>query len=194
MARNSLLRPSVFRSLLCHQRPSPTQAFSSNPSFHSFPNYFPTNPDTVSPPLPSKSSSSIDTSRQFSNFHRPCRSFSSSTGPSNIVVVKSPEEFSNSFQKVQDDRLPAILYFTATWCGPCKLISPVIEELSKKFPHVTTYKIDIDIEGLGDALSKLKIYSVPTFYFFQNGTKATEVIGADTASLKATMEDLYKKE
>ncbi|XP_043688007.1 thioredoxin O2, mitochondrial isoform X2 [Telopea speciosissima] len=192
MARNSLLRPSLLRSLLRHQRQSPTPAFSSNPSFHFFPNNIPATPDTVSPPLPAKSSFSVDTSRQFSNFHHPCRSFCSSTGPSNIVVVKSPEEFKNSFQKVQDDRLPAILYFTATWCGPCKFISPIIEELSKKFPHVTTYKIDIDLEGLGDALSKLKIYSVPTFHFFQNGTKATEVVGADAASLKATMEDLYK--
>ncbi|XP_011096833.1 thioredoxin O2, mitochondrial [Sesamum indicum] len=122
------------------------------------------------------------------------RSFSSppSADPSNVVSIESEEQFNDSLRKVQDESLPAIFYFTAVWCGPCRLLSPIIGQLSEKYPHVTTYKIDIDKEGLGSALSKLNIHAVPTLHFFQNGKKASEVIGADVQRLKDTMEALYK--
>nr|GLL29070.1 thioredoxin O2, mitochondrial [Ipomoea trifida] len=135
----------------------------------------------------------------FLNFRSPhafnhSRNFSSpsSSGPSNIVSIESEEQFNTSLRKVQDESLPAIFYFTAVWCGPCRLLSPIIGQLSEKYPHVTTYKVDIDKEGLASALSKLNIHSVPTLHFFQNGKKASEVIGADVQKLKDTMEALYK--
>ncbi|KAK6150230.1 hypothetical protein DH2020_017755 [Rehmannia glutinosa] len=122
------------------------------------------------------------------------RSFSSppSSDSSKVVLIESEEQFNDSLRKVQDESLPAIFYFTAVWCGPCRLLSPIIGQLSEKYPHVTTYKIDIDKEGLGNALSKLNIHSVPTLHFFQDGKKASEVIGADVQRLKDTMEALYK--
>ncbi|PHT89786.1 Thioredoxin O1, mitochondrial [Capsicum annuum] len=131
--------------------------------------------------------SSLHVLNHYRNFSAP-----SSSGPSNIVSIESEEQFNTSLRKVQDESLPAIFYFTAVWCGPCRLLSPVIGQLSEKYPHVTTYKIDIDKEGLGNALSKLNIHSVPTLHFFQNGKKASEVIGADVQRLKDTMEELYK--
>ncbi|KAK4386404.1 Thioredoxin O1, mitochondrial [Sesamum angolense] len=73
-----------------------------------------------------------------------------------------------------------------------RLLSPVIRQLTEKYPHVTTYKIDINKGGLENALSKLNIHSVPTLHFFQDGEKASEVIGADVQRLKDTMEALYK--
>lgn len=120
------------------------------------------------------------------------RPLSSPSGSSNIVLIKSENDFNTSLTKVEDESLPAIFYFTAFWCGPCKFISPLISELSEKYPHVTTHKIDIDQEGLQNVLSKLNITSVPTLHFFQNGKKAAEVIGADVTRLKDTMEKLYK--
>ncbi|XP_026458391.1 thioredoxin-3-like [Papaver somniferum] len=75
-----------------------------------------------------------------------------------------------------DDKLPTIFYFTAVWCPPCRLISPVIESLSKKYPHVTTL---------------ISIRSQPTIHLFQNGKKADEMVGADVARLKQIVERLY---
>ncbi|KAG5516109.1 hypothetical protein RHGRI_036976 [Rhododendron griersonianum] len=117
---------------------------------------------------------------------------SSSSGSSNIVGIDSEEKFRSSLRKVQDEALPAVFYFTAVWCGPCRLLSPVIGQLSEKYPNVTTYKIDIDQEGLGSTLSELNIHSVPTLHFYKDGKKVSEVIGADLQRLKDTMEDLYK--
>ncbi|KAI3725807.1 hypothetical protein L1987_65602 [Smallanthus sonchifolius] len=113
-------------------------------------------------------------------------------GQSRVVTVKSEDQFNSLLRKVQDESLPAVFYFTAVWCGPCRLLSPVIGELSEKYTNVTTYKIDIDQEGLRDALDKLDISAVPTLHFFVGGKKVSEIIGADVQRLKTTMENLYK--
>ncbi|KDP24585.1 hypothetical protein JCGZ_26541 [Jatropha curcas] len=119
------------------------------------------------------------------------RTLSSSAGSSKTVLIKSEEQFNNSLKDVQDKSLPAIFYFTAKWCGPCKFISPILAEQSEKYPNVTTFKIDIDQEGLESLLSRLSIISVPTLHFFENGKKAAEIVGADVERLKDTMEELY---
>ncbi|CAL2252883.1 unnamed protein product [Prunus armeniaca] len=123
--------------------------------------------------------------------HRP---LSSPSGPSKIVPIRSENEYCSAINMVQDKALPALFYFTAVWCGPCRFISPVIGELGEQYPHVTTYKIDIDEEGLANTLGKLNISSVPTFQFFQDGKKVAEIIGADVARLRDTFGKLYKQE
>ncbi|XP_074348890.1 thioredoxin O2, mitochondrial-like isoform X2 [Apium graveolens] len=110
-----------------------------------------------------------------------------SSGASNIVVIESEEQFKRSLRRVEDESLSAMFYYTAVWCSPCRLLSPVIKQLSEKYPHVTTYK-----KGLGNALSNMDIHSVPTVHLFLNGLKANEVIGADIQLLKNIMDKLYK--
>ncbi|XP_022978794.1 thioredoxin O2, mitochondrial-like isoform X1 [Cucurbita maxima] len=148
---------------------SSSSSFSAAPSHRSA-------PDFQSPTLP----------------FQHCRPLCSASDPSNIIMIKSEDQFKKSLGKAQDEAFPAIFYFTAAWCGPCRLLSPVIKELSKNHPQVTTYKIDIDQEGLERALNDLNITSVPTLHFFQSGKKAGEIIGADVAGIKNIMEKLYK--
>lgn len=105
---------------------------------------------TISPNLPS--TIPLNHSRSFSS--------DSSSGPSKIVSIESEEQLNDSLRKAQDESLPALFYFTAAWCGPCKFISPILGQLSEKYPHVTTYKIDIDQAALAKALSKLDIHAV----------------------------------
>ncbi|XP_008439481.2 thioredoxin O2, mitochondrial-like [Cucumis melo] len=125
-------------------------------------------------------------------FHH-CRSLCSASDPSNIILIKSENLLKESLSKAREEALPAIFYFTAAWCGPCRLLAPVIKELSKNYPEVTTYKIDIDQEGLERTLNDLNITSVPTLYFFQDGKEAGQIVGADVAGIKNMMEKIYKK-
>ncbi|WJX46830.1 hypothetical protein P8452_33586 [Trifolium repens] len=138
------------------------------------------------------------------SFHQ-SRSLSSASASPGVVVVNTAEEFNKILSKVQDDSLHAIFYFTAVWCGPCRFISPIVGELSTKYPNVTTYKIDIDQcpkylhfppnifqEAIQDTLSRLQITSVPTLHFFQNGKKTDELVGADVARLNRITEKLFK--
>ncbi|KAF8104158.1 hypothetical protein N665_0177s0015 [Sinapis alba] len=111
---------------------------------------------------------------------------------SGFVVLKSEKELNNALSKAQDGSLPSVFYFTAAWCGPCRLIAPVILELGKKYPHVTTYKVDIDEGGLSNALGKLNVSAVPTMQFFKGGVKKAELVGADVIKLRSIMEHLYK--
>uniref|UniRef100_A0A2P2KLC2 Thioredoxin domain-containing protein n=1 Tax=Rhizophora mucronata TaxID=61149 RepID=A0A2P2KLC2_RHIMU len=91
------------------------------------------------------------------------RGLCSSTGPSNILYINSDEEFDKIMNDVRGKSSDAIFYFTAVWCGPCRFISPVITELSKQLPHVTTYKIDIDQESVLNTLRNFQISSVVNF-------------------------------
>uniref|UniRef100_A0A7N2MWP0 Thioredoxin domain-containing protein n=1 Tax=Quercus lobata TaxID=97700 RepID=A0A7N2MWP0_QUELO len=147
MARNSIL--SSHRQVL-------RQIFGSNS--RSFQTLIPSPPTPTPtptsslfspvPPKPFPSGSSILSGSSRVHFSdlpfSQSRPLSSSSGPSNIVLVNSENDFNSSLSKAQDDSVPAIFYFTAVWCGPCRFIGPIIGELSEKYPHVTTYKIDID--------------------------------------------------
>ncbi len=83
-----------------------------------------------------------------------------------------------SFQSdVLQSALPTVVDFTATWCGPCKLLSPIVEELASEYDgKVKMGKLDVD-ESPGVA-AKYGIRSVPTLLFFKGGEVVDEVRGA----------------
>lgn len=78
-----------------------------------------------------------------------------------------------------------VVYFWATWCGPCKVIAPKYEELSKKLNDWTFIKVDIDE---GDELAEyFQITSLPTFYLFKNKTPIDIIQGADLDKLTSSL-------
>ncbi len=69
----------------------------------------------------------------------------------------------------------SVVDFFATWCKPCQMLAPVIEEVSKKYQNVSFYKIDIDKESaLAD---KYYVMSVPTIMFFKDGEMVNQIVG-----------------
>lgn len=65
--------------------------------------------------------------------------------------------------------------FYADWCGPCKMLTPVLEALSSEMNHVTFYKVNIDDEQ--ELTKKFKIMSVPTILLFKDGTIVKQTLG-----------------
>ncbi|XWS63835.1 hypothetical protein CRYUN_Cryun06bG0135800 [Craigia yunnanensis] len=114
--------------------------------------------------------------------------------PSNVVPVKSEEDVDAAFSKAEGESMPAVFYFTATWCAPCRLIAPVMNELARRNPHVTIFKMDIDEEALASKLKILNVTAVPTVHFFKEGKKEDEVVGGDVARIVQTMKKLYMKD
>lgn len=68
-----------------------------------------------------------------------------------------------------------IKHFTATWCGPCKQLSPIMKELVNESEGIG-YQI-IDVDQNPDAASRLGVRSLPTIIFEKNGTEVQRVIG-----------------
>lgn len=68
-----------------------------------------------------------------------------------------------------------IVDFFATWCGPCKMLSPVIEELSNKYPNISFVKIDVD--ECPNISKEFGIMSVPTLLKFEDGNLVDKKIG-----------------
>ena len=73
--------------------------------------------------------------------------------------------------------------FTASWCGPCKMIAPFFEELAGKYPGVVFVKVDVD--DLDDVAAECGISAMPTFQLYSNGVKVQELTGADKDKLEA---------
>jgi len=67
--------------------------------------------------------------------------------------------------------------FWAVWCGPCKMIAPIVEELAKEYAgKVKVAKLNTDENP--DIASRHKIMGIPTIMFFKNGERVDEVVGA----------------
>jgi len=101
-----------------------------------------------------------------------------------VSQITSNEQWQNALQ-TSDDKLVVVDMF-ATWCGPCKVISPVVEGFSREFEDVAFYKVDVDDNP--DIARELGVRAMPTFFFFKGGEKVGDVVGADARKLKAAIE------
>lgn len=88
--------------------------------------------------------------------------------------------------------LPCVIDFYATWCGPCKKVAPIIENLAKEYNgKVNVYKVDIDAEQKLSTI--LKIRNIPTVYFLEEGKQPSYSVGAkDEIYFRSMFETLAK--
>jgi thioredoxin-like negative regulator of GroEL len=71
-----------------------------------------------------------------------------------------------------------VLYFSAVWCAPCRVVSNNVERLKAQYPDVKFRKIDVDESA--EAASAFQIRSVPTLVHLQDGKEVARVVGART--------------
>lgn len=89
-----------------------------------------------------------------------------------IVVTDS-----NFQQEVLNSEKPVLVDFWAVWCGPCKMIAPVVEELAKEYAgQLKVGKLDVDNNP--EVSMKYGIRSIPTLMVFKEGKVVEQIIGA----------------
>jgi thioredoxin 1 len=74
-----------------------------------------------------------------------------------------------------------VVDFTATWCGPCRVMSPIFIELSKKYTNLIFLKVDVD--EVADVTSEWDIRAMPTFLFIKDGKQVDKIVGASKEEL-----------
>ena len=90
-----------------------------------------------------------------------------------MAQVISSEEFNNLVEHTEGI---AVVDFFATWCGPCKMLAPVFQEVGNEFEgKAKFYKIDID-ESL-DIARQFSVSTVPTVIIFRNGQDVERLVG-----------------
>ncbi|KAL5545121.1 hypothetical protein UlMin_008905 [Ulmus minor] len=99
-----------------------------------------------------------------------------------VIGIHSTTELKTMLDAASRTSRLTILYFTATWCGPCRFMSPLYVSLAEKHPKVVFLKVDID--EARDVAAHWNISSVPTFFFARNGKEVDKVVGADKSALE----------
>lgn len=95
-----------------------------------------------------------------------------------VTQVKTQQEFEEALKHSG----LVIVDFFATWCGPCKMIAPMLDKFSNEYSQAKFVKVDVDELGL--LAQKYEISSMPTILLFKDGQQVDKIIGANPAAIK----------
>jgi len=88
-----------------------------------------------------------------------------------------------TIQNLIEKNTYVLIDFTASWCGPCKRIGPIFEELSPQYTNVTCVKVDVDCQETKPLCKLCKVRSMPTFMLVKEGTIIDQFSGASKEDL-----------
>lgn len=88
----------------------------------------------------------------------------------------------SDFNELINDSKPTLVDFYATWCGPCKMQSPIIEKV-KETVGDTANVLKVDIDKNADVARKYNVQSIPTLILFKNGEPVWRAVGLQQADV-----------
>jgi len=88
------------------------------------------------------------------------------------IVTISDQNFDT---EVLNSEKPVLVDFWAEWCGPCRLVAPVLDELAEEREDVRVAKLNVDEHG--DIAMRYQVQSIPTFILFKDGEVADRMLG-----------------
>ena len=103
----------------------------------------------------------------------------------NVLHIGSEE----AFDQLIAGETPVLVDFWATWCGPCRMIAPIVEEIADEYAgKVVVAKVDVDEQG--ELAQRYRIRNIPTLLDFKRGEVVDKAIGARP---KAALEQMLDK-
>ena len=82
----------------------------------------------------------------------------------------------NFQQEVLSSDKPVLLDFWASWCGPCRMVSPIVDEIAEERSDIKVGKINVDEQS--ELAARFRVMSIPTLVVMKNGEIVTQSIGA----------------
>ena len=82
----------------------------------------------------------------------------------------------DNFEKIKNGEKPVLLDFYATWCGPCMMVAPIIEEIAKEREDIVVGKVNVDENP--SLAAEFGVYSIPTLVVLRGGRVVRQVTGA----------------
>ncbi|CAA2959718.1 thioredoxin H2 [Olea europaea subsp. europaea] len=104
------------------------------------------------------------------------------SGTSRVTAFHSSHRWQLHFNSSKQLNKLIVVDFSATWCGPCKFMEPIFNEMSSKYTDVDFAKIDVD--ELSDVAKEFGVQAMPTFVLFKQGKEVERVVGAKKDDLE----------
>lgn len=90
-----------------------------------------------------------------------------------IIHIESKAQFQ---KEVLESKVPVLVDFFATWCGPCKMIAPILEEIASEREDFKVCKLDVD--QVQELAAEYQVMSIPTLMVFRDGKPGAPALGA----------------
>jgi thioredoxin 1 len=102
-----------------------------------------------------------------------------------VNEIKNSQQFE---QEVLHSANPVFVDFWAEWCGPCRSVSPVVEELSSEYNDKVDF-VKVNVDENSELAQKYNVFSIPTLAIFKDGKVVSQKVGAATKESFKTMID-----
>lgn len=102
-----------------------------------------------------------------------------------MAVLKITKD---NFDEVKQSDKRVLIDFYADWCGPCRMVSPIVDEIGEECPQYLVGKVNVDEEQ--ELAKEFKVFSIPTLVIMEDGEVVTQAAGArPKAAILAMLED-----